>query len=433
MSFAFLASITSLFGVALIGAPIALSIFAAVIVFLMLSGQDVGLVAEQSLNGLFGSFVLLAVPLFITAASIMNASAVTDRLLTFCVALVGRFRGGLAQVNVIASLIFSGMSGSAIADAAGIGHIIIRMMTKENRYPRGFAAAVTAASSVIGPIIPPSIPMIMYALVSDASIGFLFLGGIIPGLVMAGFLMIYNFYAARKRNFPQDEVVPLKQIPGITARAFPALMLPVILLSGIYGGATTPTEAAAVAAAYALILAVFFYRSLGLRAFYDCLLESARSTSIIGLIIASALILNYVVASENIPNMVAAWMTDFNTTPLMFMLIIMALFMVLGCLFDATTLLLIVVPLFLPTARELGIDLVYFGVVVTLNIMIGLITPPYGVLLFVINGITGIPLREIIRETWAFLFVLISALLVLVVFPDLILFLPKIFGYVPQS
>lgn len=432
MSFAFIASITSLFGVALIGAPIALGIFAASITYLLLSGQDMGLVAEQSLNGLFNSFVLLAVPLFIIAANIMNASAVTDRLLEFCIALVGRFRGGLAQVNVIASLIFSGMSGSAIADAAGIGHIIIRMMTKEGRYPRGFAAAVTAASSVIGPIIPPSIPMIMYALVSDTSIGYLFLGGIIPGLTMAVFLMAYNFYAARKRNFPRDEVVPLNKIPGATVRAFPALMLPVILLSGIYGGATTPTEAAAVAAAYALILAVFFYRSLGLKAFYTSILEAARSTSIIGLIIAAALILNYLVASENIPNLVADKLSGWDTSPLVFMLAIMALFMLLGCLFDATTLLLIVVPLFLPTARSLGIDLVYFGVVITLNIMIGLITPPYGVLLFVINGITGIPLREIIREIWAFLFVLICALMVLVLIPDLILFLPKMFGYLPQ-
>ncbi|SDQ71751.1 TRAP transporter large permease [Pseudovibrio sp. Tun.PSC04-5.I4] len=432
MSFAFIASITSLFGAALIGAPIALGIFAASITYLLLSGQDMGLVAEQSLNGLFNSFVLLAVPLFIIAANIMNASAVTDRLLEFCIALVGRFRGGLAQVNVIASLIFSGMSGSAIADAAGIGHIIIRMMTKEGRYPRGFAAAVTAASSVIGPIIPPSIPMIMYALVSDTSIGYLFLGGIIPGLTMAVFLMAYNFYAARKRNFPRDEVVPLNKIPGVTVRAFPALMLPVILLSGIYGGATTPTEAAAVAAAYALILAVFFYRSLGLKALYISILEAARSTSIIGLIIAAALILNYLVASENIPNLVADKLSGWDTSPLVFMLAIMALFMLLGCLFDATTLLLIVVPLFLPTARSLGIDLVYFGVVITLNIMIGLITPPYGVLLFVINGITGIPLREIIREIWAFLFVLICALMVLVLMPDLILFLPKMFGYLPQ-
>ncbi len=429
MSFSFIIAIVTLFGLAALGAPIALGIFSAAIIYLISSGQDVGLVAEQSLNGLFSSFVLLAVPLFIMAANIMNASTVTDRLLAFCIAIVGRFRGGLAQVNVVASLIFSGMSGSAIADAAGIGRIIINMMVKNNRYPAGYAAALTAASSVIGPIIPPSIPMILYALISDTSVGYLFLGGILPGILIASFLMVYNFISARRRKFPRDETVQLKKIPGITMRAFPALMLPVILLSGIYGGATTPTEAAAVAAAYALIIAVFFYRSLSLKALYAAVLDSARATSIVGLIIASALILNYLVASENIPNIVAAWMMDINFSPFLFMLAIMVLFLLLGALFDATTLLLIVVPLFLPTARALEIDLVYFGVVATINIMIGLITPPYGVLLFVINGVTGIDLGEIIKEIWPFIGVLISCLFVLVLLPDIILFIPRLLGY----
>lgn len=429
MSFSFIIAIATLFGLAALGAPIALGIFAGAIIYLISSGGDVGLVAEQSLNGLFNSFVLLAVPLFIMAANIMNASAITDRLLAFCVAIVGRFRGGLAQVNVVASLIFSGMSGSAIADAAGIGRIIIDMMRKDNRYPAGYAAALTAASSVIGPIIPPSIPMILYAMISDTSIGYLFLGGIVPGLLLASFLMIYNIIAARRRNFPRDKTIKLKKIPGITLRAFPALMMPVILLAGIYGGATTPTEAAAVAAAYALIIAVVFYRSLSLKALYNAILDSARSTSIIGLIIASALVLNYLVASENIPNLVAAWLTSIEFSPILFMFAIMALFLLLGALFDATTLLLIAVPLFLPTARALEIDLVYFGVVATINIMIGLITPPYGVLLFVINGVTGIALGEIIKEIWPFIGVLIACLMVLVLWPDLILFVPRMFGY----
>lgn len=431
MSFSFIAAITCLFGVAMIGAPIALSIFAAAITFFLLSGQDVGLVAEMSLNGLFNSFVLLAVPLFIIAANIMNASAVTDRLLDFCIAIVGRFRGGLAQVNVVASLIFSGMSGSAIADAAGMGKIIIQMMVKEDRYPRGFAAAITAASSVIGPIIPPSIPMIMYALVSDTSIGYLFLGGILPGLVLAGFLIVFNILIAHKRKFPKDEKVELRDIPRVTFRAFPALMLPVILLTGIYGGATTPTEAAAVAAFYALILAVFFYRTLTWAGFYQAFLEATRSTSVIGLIIASALILNYMVASENIPNLVAGWLGSLNTSPTMFMIALMVLFLLLGCLLDATTLILIAVPLFLPTATALGIDLIYFGVVITLNIMIGLITPPYGVVLFVISNIAEIPLGEIIREVWPFVLLLLAALLLLVLVPDIILYLPIQFGYIP--
>ena len=425
----FLFAIGAILLLAAIGVPIAFATFVGAIGYLLLSGQDVGLVAEQSLNGLFDSFVLLAVPLFIVAANFMNAGTVSDRLLQFCLALVGRFRGGLAQVNVVASLIFSGMSGSASADAAGIGRIIIDMMRKEGRYPAGYAAALTAASSVIGPIIPPSIPMVLYALVSGTSVGYLFLGGIVPGLVLGAALMAYNVWSARRRDFPRDDAVPVSRLPGVTVRAFPALMLPVILLAGIYGGATTPTEAASIAAAYALFLAVVVYRAMTWRTFFELVLDAARSTGIVGLIIASALIFNYLVASENIPDLVARYLTALQLSPIGFLLAANAVFLLLGCLFDATTLLLIVVPIFLPTARALGVDLVHFGVVIVVNIMIGLATPPYGVLLFVINGITGIPLREIIREIWPFLAVLIAALLLMVLVPETVLWLPRQFGY----
>ncbi len=429
MSGAFLFALGALLLLSAIGVPIAFATLIGAIGYLFISGQDVGLVAEQALNGLFDSFVLLAVPLFIVAANFMNAGTVSDRLLAFCLAVVGRFRGGLAQVNVVASLIFSGMSGSAIADAAGIGRIIIDMMRKEGRYPAGYAAALTAASSVIGPIIPPSIPMVLYALVSDTSVGYLFLGGILPGLLLGAALMVLNVWSAHRRGFPRDEAVALRDMPRLTVRAFPALMLPVILLAGIYGGATTPTEAASIAAAYALVLAVFVYRALSWRQFFDLVLDAARSTGIVGLIIASALVFNYLVASENIPDLVATRLTALNLSPEAFLIATNVVFLALGCLFDATTLLLIVVPIFLPTARALGIDLVHFGVVIVVNIMIGLATPPYGVLLFVINGITGIPLRDIIREIWPFLFVLIGALVLMVLFPEIVLWLPHMFGY----
>ncbi|WP_412777606.1 TRAP transporter large permease [Thalassospira lucentensis] len=430
MSMAFLISLGAFLLLGAIGMPIAIAAFAGSIAYMFMSGQDVGLVAEQALNGLFNSYVLLAVPLFILAANFMNAGTISDRLLTFCIAIVGRFRGGLAHVNVLASVIFSGMSGSAIADAAGIGRVIIELMTRDNRYPGGYAAALTAASSVIGPIIPPSIPMILYALISGTSIGYLFLAGIVPGLFMALVLMVLNVIVARKRDFKRDEVVPLRKIPRLTMRAFPALMLPVILLYGIYGGVTTPTEAAAIAAIYALVLAGLFYRSVSWKDFYALVLDGAKSTSVVGLIIASALVLNYLVASENIPALVADSLSATQMSPLMFLLMINLIILVLGCLFDATTLLLIVVPLFLPTASMLGIDLVHFGVVITINIMIGLITPPYGILLFVLNGVTGIPLRDIIREIWPFVFALLGALIVLVLIPDMVLWLPRMFGYV---
>lgn len=420
----------TLFFLAGIGTPIGYAIILASTVYLAVGGLDIALTGEKILQGLYKSFVLLAVPLFIVAANIMNAGTISERLLNFCVAAVGRFRGGLGHVNVVASLIFSGMSGSAVADAAGIGKIIIEMMTKEGRYSRGYAAAITAASATIGPIIPPSIPMVLYALVSNASIGALFLAGILPGLVMGAVLMGMNSYLSAKRGFALEKPVPLRELPRRTANAFPALLMPAILLYGIYGGVTTPTEAAAVAAFYALLLAALFYRALTIHSLYRIFVESARSSAAVGIVIGGALILNFIVVSENIPGMMSDFLTGVDVHPLAFLLLVNLLVLLLGCVLDATTIILVIVPLFIPTCKALGIDLVHFGVLVVVNSMIGLITPPYGILLFVINAVTGIPLREIIREIWPFLGVLVLALLVLIVFPDIVLFLPRLFGYV---
>jgi TRAP-type transport system large permease protein len=429
MSVQFALCLVTLFVLAGIGTPVAYSIILAAIVYLAAAGQDIALAGEQILQGLYESFILLAVPLFIVAAGIMNAGTISERLLTFCVAAVGRFRGGLGHVNVVASLIFSGMSGSAVADAAGIGKIIIDMMTKSGHYTRGYAAAITAASATIGPIIPPSIPMVLYALVSNSSIGYLFLGGILPGFFIAAMLMAMNTYLSHKRGFSLDEAVPLRELPRHTFNAFPALLMPVILLYGIYGGITTPTEAAAVAAAYALLLAALFYRALSLSALYTILAESARSSASVGIVIGGALILNYIVASENIPNQMAGALVGLDVSPLTFMIGVNILLLLLGCVLDATTIILVIIPLFLPTCRELGIDLVHFGVVAVINCMIGLITPPYGILLFVINAVTQIPLREIISEIWGFLAVLIASLAVLILMPEIVLWLPRLLGY----
>lgn len=429
MSFSFLLLLMLFLGFGAIGMPIAYAMIISGVAYLMVSGQDIGLAGEQILNGLYNSYVLLAVPLFIFAANIMNAGTVSDRLLSFCLAMVGRLRGGLAHANIVASLIFSGMSGSAIADAAGIGKMIIDMMTRGGRYSPGFAAAITAASATIGPIIPPSIPMVLYALISGTSVGYLFLGGVIPGFLMAASLMVAVAVISKRRNFPVEDKIEMRAMPGIVFRALPALMLPVILLGGIYGGATTPTEAASVAAFYALILAMAFYRALSLPGLIKILVESAQATAVVALIIGGAFVLNYIVATERIPNLMADWLSGMEMSPLVFLLVVNLVFLLLGCLLDATTMLLILVPLLVPTARELGIDLVHFGVVVVVNIMIGLITPPYGVLLFVINGLTGVPLREIIREIWVFLFILIVALLIMTLVPETVLWLPRQFGY----
>ena len=344
-------------------------------------------------------------------------------------AVVGRFKGGLGHVNVVASLIFSGMSGSAVADAAGIGKIIISMMTRDGRYSRGYAAAITAASATIGPIIPPSIPMVLYALISNASIGALFLAGILPGLIMGVVLMAMNGYLAHKRGFAVEAPVTLRELPRITANAFPALLMPVILLYGIYGGITTPTEAAAVAAFYALILAAVFYRAVSFKALYQVFVDSARSSASVGIVIGGAFILNYIVITEQIPQSISSTLDGANIGPLTFLIMVNVLILLLGCVLDATTIILVIVPLFIPTCQALGIDLVHFGVLVVVNSMIGLITPPYGILLFVINAVTDIPLREIIAEIWLFLAVLIAALVVMMLSPDMVLWLPRMFGY----
>jgi tripartite ATP-independent transporter DctM subunit len=433
MTLQFALCLLTLFFLAGIGTPVAYSIIVSSFVYLAVNGQGVGIAGKVLMDGLYQSFILLAVPLFIVAANIMNAGTISDRLLQFCVAAVGRFRGGLGHVNIVASLIFSGMSGSAVADAAGIGKIIIGMMTRSGHYSRGYAAAITAASATIGPVIPPSIPMVLYALVSNTSIGYLFLGGIVPGLFMGAVLMMMNTLISTRRNFTIEEPVPLRDLPRQTANAFPALLMPAILLYGIYGGVTTPTEAAAVAAAYALLLAGLFYRALSLRALYGILVDSARSSAAVGLVIGGALILNYVVASENIPNLVAQSLVGLDVSPLTFLIGVNILFLLLGCVLDATTIILVIIPLFLPACEELGIDLVHFGVVAVINCMIGLITPPYGILLFVINAVTQIPLREIISEIWAFLGVLLLALAALILFPGIVLWLPRMFGYPDEN
>ncbi len=429
MSTAFSLALFVLALAAAIGMPIAFAMVVSAVAYLFMAGQDLSLASEQFIQSVYDSFLLLAVPLFITAANIMNVGAISDRLLDFCKAVVGRFKGGMAQVDILVSLIFSGMSGSAVADAAGVGKISIRMMLKTGHYTPGFAGAVVAASATIGPIIPPSIPMVLYALVSDASIGYLFLGGVVPGLLMTLMLMAMTSVIAHRRNIPAEEPVPLRRIPGVTLRALPALMMPVILLAGIYGGATTPTEAAAVAALYALLVAGLWYRSLTFRALYDVFVDSARSSASVGLVIGSALIFNYIVASENIPQTLSQFMTSLELTRGGFLAFTMVLFLALGCVLDATTIILVIIPLFLPTARALGVDPIHFGVVSVVNCMIGLITPPYGMLLFVVNGTTGIPIKEIVKEGVPYLIALLLALLAIVVFPELVLWLPRYFGY----
>lgn len=418
-----------LVALALLGLPIGLSMIAASVFYLTLAGLDLGTAAEQLLNGLYNSYVLLAVPLFILAADLMNTGSLTDRLLKFCLVLVGRFRGGLGHVNVVSNVIFAGMSGSAIADAVGIGRVIIGMMSRQGRYPIAYAAAITASAAIIGPIIPPSIPMVVYALVADASIGYLFLGGVVPGLMLGVAFMTMNTVIARRRNYPVEPPVPLREIPKVTVSAFPALLLPVILLFGIYGGAMTPTEGAAAAAAYALLAAALIYRAMTFKQLYEVLLSSAKATTSVGMLIAGALVFNYVVTIENIPASVAQFMSGHHLSPIGYLLLVNAILLVLGCLLEGTTILLVIVPIMIPTAKALGIDLVFFGVVVVINIMIGLLTPPFGLLLFVVANMTKQPLAVIVRECVPFIVAAVVVLAICTFVPDTVLWLPRLLGY----
>ncbi|WP_137046162.1 TRAP transporter large permease [Pseudolabrys sp. FHR47] len=413
----------------ILGLPIGHSMIVATTIYLLLTGLDLGTAAEQILNGLFNSYVLIAIPLFILAADLMNVGSLTDKLLRFCLVLVGRFRGGLGHVNVVANMIFAGMSGSAIADAVGIGKIIVGMMAKDGRYPVAYAAAITAAAAVIGPIIPPSIPMVVYALVSDASIGYLFLGGVAPGILLGVGFMIANSIMARRRGFPIEDPVPLREIPKITVNAFPALLLPIILLFGIYGGVMTPTEGAAVAAFYALFAATVIYRAVTWQQVYEALLSSGKATTSIGMLIAGAFAFNYVVTIERVPDSLAQMMAHWDFSRAGFLLAVNVLLLVLGCLLEGTTILLIVVPIFIPTAKALGIDLVHFGVVVVVNIMIGLVTPPYGLLLFVLANLTKTPLANIVKEAIPFIAMALLVLAIITAIPETVLWLPRLIGY----
>ena len=331
-------------------------------------------------------------------------------------------------MNVLTSLVFSGMSGSAVADAAGIGKLTIDMMVKDNRYTPGFSAAITAASAVIGPIFPPSIPMVLYAMVSNTSVGYLFLGGMVPGVLMAVLQMVGIAAIAKRRNFPIEAKIPLRDFPRITARAFPALMMPVVMLGGIYSGAFTPTEAAAVASLYALVLALF-YRTLSVPRLVTVLVETARSSSVVALIIAGAFVFNYIIAGERTADYLAAWLTSMQLSQWQFLLLVNVVFLILGCFLDATVMLLVLVPLLLPTVNALGIDLVHFGVVIVVNMMIGLVTPPYGVLLFVISGLTNIKLRDIISEGWLWIGLMIAQLAAMTYIPGIVLWIPWMLGY----
>jgi tripartite ATP-independent transporter DctM subunit len=390
--------------------------------------SSLDMVAMQFLTNMNASFILIAVPLFVFMAEIMNSGKVTSMIFSFANALVGKRKGALGHVNVIASIIFSGMTGSALADASGLGSMEIKAM-REHGYDDGYTCALTAASATIGPIIPPSIPMVFYAMLSSASIGSLFLGGVLPGLLVGVALMIYNAVISQKRNYPEGDKLSLREFWKLTLRSIPALFSVVVLLGGIYTGVVTPTEAGALAAFYALIISVFFYRAFGWKDFKQVLINTVRTTGTLSLLVGSAYAFSYIVTIEKIPNFAAELMLGITQNKYIMLLLINVVFLVLGMFIDTTAITLVFIPIVLPIINQLGIDLVHFGVMIVLNMMIGLSTPPYGMLLYVVSGISGTPLKKIIKEIIPMLFVIVAVLLLITYVPDIVLFIPRLAGY----
>jgi tripartite ATP-independent transporter DctM subunit len=371
------------------------------------------------------NFLLLAIPLFILAAKLMNTAGITTRLFNFARLLVGSLPGGLAQSNVVASLIFAGMSGAAVADAAGLGQVELKAM-KDAGYSSELSVAVTSASTTIGPIFPPSIPMVIFALVAEVSVGRLFLGGVVPGLLMTVALMIMVVWYAGHHQVPRTPFPGLRELFLGFLHAILPILTPIILLGGIWSGQFTPTEAAAVAVAYALVLGVLVYREIGLRDLGQIFVATAKETAAIGIIICAANFFGWLLLRTGLTNKVASGITQLTTDPLLLLILINLFLLLIGCFMETVVAILIVTPMLMPVIAKVGIDPVHFGVVMVLNLMIGLLTPPFGVVLFVMTGISDLPFERIVRATAPFIVPLLVVLALITVFPPLVTWLPKL-------
>jgi tripartite ATP-independent transporter DctM subunit len=383
-----------------------------------------GLVIPQKVAMAVNSFPLLAAPLFILMGNVMNSAGISYRIFDFAKAVVGWMRGGLCHANIVGSVIFAGMSGSAVADAAGLGTVEIEAMKKEG-YDAETAGAITAASATIGPIIPPSLPMIVYGVAAETSIGALFIAGIIPGLLMAAALMVMVRRLAIRRNLPSHPWEGWRELWRAFRRAFWALMAPVLLIGGMLSGMFTPTEAAAVAVVYALALGLFVYREFSVRDLPRLILDTVETTGVVTALVMTASLLGYCITIARIPQEFGGWLTSLTTNPLVYLLIVNVLLLVVGCFMEALAAMLVLIPILVPSAIALGIDPVQFGVIFVLNLMIGTITPPVGVVLFVTAKVAGVPFERLARATVPYLWALLSVLALITVWPDATTFLPR--------
>jgi C4-dicarboxylate transporter DctM subunit len=411
----------------LIGVPIALALAVACAAYLLLTGKSELLLAfPQHMVAGVDVFVLLTIPLFILAGNMMNAGGITDRIVDASRAMVGHIRGGLSLVNVVASMLFGGVSGAATADSSALGSVLIPAMEKEG-YEKSYAAALTAVTSVMGPIIPPSITMIIYGVLTRTSIAKLFLAGIVPGLLLGFLLMVYAWLVARKRGYPVAPRPPRQVRARAIGRAAPALFLPVIILGGILSGIFTPTESAAVAVIYAFLISTFLYRTLNIRNIGKPLSDTIVLTSSIMLIAGVAKMVGVVFAYDDIPGQVAKVLLSISENKFVLLLLINIFLLVLGLFLEPLAAMILSLPVLVPIALQIGVDPVHFGIIVVLNLVIGLVTPPVGLCLFIVCGISKVSLEDVSRAALPMIGICIFVLMLVTYFPELVLTIPNMF------
>lgn len=415
----------SLFVLIIIGVPIGIALAGSSLIFVLITGSVPDLVVVHRMVNGVDSFPLLAIPFFILAGNLMNSAGITNRIFAFATALVGWMRGGLGHVNIGASVLFAGMSGAAVADAGGLGTIEIKAM-RDAGYDDDFAVAVTAASSTIGPIIPPSLPMVIYGVMASASVGQLFAAGFIPGLLMAVSLMIMVAWYARKRNYPRDARFDVRLIGKTFVHAFLSLMTPIIIVGGILSGVFTPTEAAIAAVAYALVLGLFVYRTLNWRRLLHVSMETIETTVIILLIVAAASIFAWILTSNRFSEQFAELLLTITNNPILILLLLNLVMLVVGLFMETVAAITILVPVLLPIAMKIGVDPVHFGVIMVLNLMIGLLTPPVGMVLFVLSRVSGVSFERCSAATMPFLVPLVMVLLLITFIPQFSMWLPTL-------
>jgi tripartite ATP-independent transporter DctM subunit len=421
--------LTALLGLSFIvlllaGAPVAVALGGSSLLYVALSGDlPLLVVAHRMANGI-DSFPLLAIPFFIMAGSLMNTAGITERIFAFAMSAVGWLRGGLGHVNVVASIIFAGMSGTAVADAGGLGAIEIKAM-RDHGYDPGFAAGITGASSTIGPIIPPSLPMVIYGVMANASIGQLFAAGLIPGLFMALTLMAMVTWYAHRLDFPRDAAFSVARIARAFLRAFLPLLTPVILIGGMTSGAFTPTEAAIAATVWALFLGFVVYRTLGWRRLVRVTMETIETSAIVLLIVAGASIFGWLITTTRVTEAIADAVLTLTTDRNLLLLLINLFLLAVGCFLETIAAITILVPVLLPLITQVGIDPVHFGVIMVLNLMIGLLTPPVGMVLFILSRIANLSFERTVGAVAPFLIPLVGSLIVVTFWSDMVLWLPR--------